>query len=296
MTPEQRLTEPMITPTPDCHVCGSARQIRIGELPLYIPGGQAPGDLLRCPDCGTWARSVDFDDPQIRAHFNVTSYTVPEREEIMRAARIDFFRSIIELATRHVSVPLSRIRALDVGVAYGHLLELYREAGARCAAVETVDLWRNRLIERGYEAYKSAREIPVDASYDIITTIDSFYYFEQPGDLLRELRPHLKSDGVLIFRLTNRTPVFRLMRLFGKPVTNDIFGDVKHSFTFHSICLLLEKTGYRIERVVLREKGKKISPLSKWLYYKLSLVASRITGIKLTPGITLVCRRNQAAE
>jgi len=285
----------MHTSTPNCRVCGNQHQTRIGDLPLYLPGGQAPGDLLKCDVCGTWARSVNFDDPEIRTHFNVTSYTVPEREECMRSARVEFFRSIIDLASRFVHLPPSGLRVLDVGVAYGHLLELYHEAGAKCAAVEIVDRLRDRLSARGYEAYRSAQDIPAGAVFDVITTIDSFYYFEQPEDLLRQLNPHLKPEGVLILRLTNRTPLLRLLRALRWPITNDIFGDVKHNFTYRGIRSLLQRTSYRIERVILGEK-KKVVPLSKWMYYKLSLIASHLSGLKLTPGIILVCRRSAAAE
>ena len=281
----------MSNPTPACRVCSNPHQIRIGDLPLYVPGGQAPSDLLRCKNCGTWARSVNFADPEIQKHFNVTSYTVPEREEQMRSARAEFFRSIIDLASRWIKAPTTGPQVLDIGAAYGHLIDLYSETGAECAAVELVDQLRERLLAKGYAAYKTPQEIPAYARFDVITAIDSFYYFEQPEELLRALRPHLKSEGVLIVRLANRTPVFRLLQILGRPISRDLFGDVKHNFTYGGIRLLLEKTGYRIERVVLTEKGKKGMPFPKWLYYKLSPAISRITGLKLTPGMILVCRR-----
>ncbi|MBI5868774.1 MAG: class I SAM-dependent methyltransferase [candidate division Zixibacteria bacterium] len=239
---------------------------------------------------------MNFADPEIQKHFNVTSYTVPEREEQMRSARTEFFRSIIDLASRCANAPATGPRVLDIGVAYGHLIELYRETGAECTALEIVDQLRERLLAKGYAAYKTALEIPADARFDVITAIDSFYYFEQPVELLRELRPHLKSEGVLIIRLANRTPVFRLLQMLGRPISRDLFGDVKHNFTYGAIRLLLEKTGYRIERTVLTEKGKKGMPFPKWLYYKLSPAVSRITGMKLTPGMILVCRGRDTKE
>ena len=69
-----------------------------------------------------------------------------------------------------------------------------------------------------------------------------------------------------------------------------MFGDAKYNFSYRGIQRLLADTGYRIERVVLNEKGKKIATRTRWLYYKLSLLASHLTGLKLTPGIILVCR------
>jgi len=51
-------------------------------------------------------------------------------------------------------------RVLDVGAAYGHLLDLYREKGAECAGIEIVDWLRDRLHEKGCAVFKTAGEIP----------------------------------------------------------------------------------------------------------------------------------------
>jgi 2-polyprenyl-3-methyl-5-hydroxy-6-metoxy-1,4-benzoquinol methylase len=289
--------EPLIpTSVPVCRVCGNPRQTRIGILPLYLPIGEAPSDLLRCKQCGSWSRSLDFDDPRIRAHFDVTSYTDPEREEIMRSARADFFRRIVNLATSSIHTPPSQQRVLDVGVAYGHLLDLYHAEGATCAAIEIVDFLRERLRDRGYDAYETVQDIPVGELFDVITSIDSLYYFEKPAELLRALHPHLKSEGVLILRVANRTPVLRLLHALRWPGLGRVFGDTKHNFSYRGIRSLLERSGFRIERVILSELRRKIATIPRRLYYRSSLIVSRTTGLKLTPGIILVCRRGDPAK
>jgi len=60
------------------------------------------------------------------------------------------------------------------------------------------------------------------------------------------------------------------------------------SFTSRGIQRLLADACYRTERVVLNEKGKKPANWGRWLYYRLSLVASHLTG--LMPGIILICQ------
>jgi SAM-dependent methyltransferase len=223
-------------------------------------------------------------------HFNVTSYTVPQVEIHVRLIRIGFLQYIIDLADRYGSPLPTNPRVLDVGAAYGHLLDLFRERGALCAGIEIVGWLRDRLHERGYAAYRAAQEVPPGARFDVITMIDSLYYVQRPGDLLRELRPRLHPDGILVLRVANRTPLFTLMRVVGRTITNDIFGDVKYNFSYRGIRQLLTDCGYQIDSVILNEKGMKIATGTRWLYYKLSLLASHLTGQTLTPGIILICR------
>lgn len=282
-------------PNPLCGACRSDRVSRVCDSTLYIPGGTLPDTIWKCIHCGTFFRGVNYDDPSVRAHFDVTSYTVPETESRARASRIGFFARIIRLASKHGPVRQRATRVLDVGAAYGYLLDLYRQQGAECAGIEIVDWLRNRLHEKGCDAFKTAAEIPDGTACDVITVIDSLYYVEQPAGLLRELRPHLAPDGTLIIRIANRTPVFNLLRLFHRPIPCDLFGDVKYNFSFGGIQHLLTDTGYQIERVVLNEKGKKTAIVKTRLYYKLSLVASHLTGLILTPGIILVCRSSGSA-
>ena len=276
-----------------CGACRSDSVSYVCDSTLYVPGGILPDTIWKCDGCGTYFRGVNYDDPLVRTHFDATSYTVPEVEGQLQASRIGFFEHIIHLGSGHNRTPGPNTRILDVGAAYGHLLDLYRQKGAECAGIEIVDWLRDRLREKGFRAFKSVGQIPEGAVFEVITMIDSLYYVQCPGDLLRELRRHLHPDGVLILRVANRTPVFHALRLLRRAIPRDVFGDVKYNLSFRGVQHLLADAGYRIKRVVLNEKGKKMAMRTRWLYYKLSLLASHLTGRKLTPGMILICRRGE---
>ncbi len=283
----------MMPQQPDSVTCGACQHrpaSRIGSATLYVHEGSLPDTLWRCPECGTYIRGLDFDDPIVQTHFEVASYTDPQREQQLLESRIGFFEHIAALALPPGQAAETQPQVLDVGPAYGHLLDIFRKKGADGSAIEIVDRLSAKLRERGITTYRSAGQIPDNVRFDIITIIDSLYCLQSPADTLRMLRNHLATDGILILRVTNRAPLLDILRLLNRPITNSLVGDAKHNFSFPGIARLLSDTGFSVERVVLNERGKRIARLKTWLYYKCSLAASKITGLKLTPGMILVCR------
>ena len=107
------------------------------------------------------------------------------------------------------------------------------------------------------------------------------------------LRPHLDADGVMILRIANRVPILNLLRILHRPITEATFGDAKNNFSYRGIRALLEVCGFSVERVILRERGKRALTRTRRAYYLLSLIASTLVRLKLTPGVILVCRRTE---
>lgn len=198
--------------------------------------------------------------------------------------------SIAQLASSFVDLSSDDTAVLDVGCSYGHLLDTFREMGVECFGLEIVDELRANLAERGYKVCRSISELTGENRFDAITFIDSLYYFEDPAEILKDIRPHLKDHGVVIVRVTNRTPMLNLCSLFNIPITNSLFGDAKHNFSYKGLKYLCESCGYIITKVVLNEKGKKMPINKTWAYYKISLILSRLFKAKLTPGIILICK------
>jgi hypothetical protein len=120
--------------------------------------------------------------------------------------------------------------------------------------------------------------------------IDSFYYFDDPLATLRAIRTRLAGDGILIMRVTNRTPVMRLLQLMGRPISDALAGDVKYNFSYRGIRCLLHEAGYEVTRIYQHERGRRGQRPLTWLYYRLAPLAGRLTGRKLGPGLVLICR------
>jgi SAM-dependent methyltransferase len=281
-------------PAPHCTACAGSDLIRVGPLPLRTREGVFEDTIFKCRSCGTFTRASDFSTPQTRTHFDVSQYTNPENETAYRQSRVPFFDHLIELAERHTGRPAAQCRVLDVGASWGHLIDQYRNRGATCTAIEISERGRAVLLDKNIDTITATDEIPVDAAFDVIMAIDSLYYFQSPEETLRQLRPHLTPDGVMVVRIANRTPLLNLLRLLRIRITEKTFGDVKSNFTFRGFKTMLETAGFRIDTVYLREKGKRVStPMRRW-YYRLSPIASKILGYKLTPGIVLICRRSDS--
>jgi len=271
-----------------CAACGAVGLSFIGELPIYVRNEDRHDTIWRCDACGTYQRAVDYTDIAAAGHFEVSSYTPLEVESQRLSDRGPFFDYLLTLGTNALKRPLADMRILDIGCAYGHLLDRAGAKGAVTAGVELVDTLRDRLPSRGHAAYRTVAEIPESEQYDLILSIDSLYYFEDPASVLQQARPHLAKGGLLMLRVPNRTPVLQLMRKLRTPITNGLFGDAKCNFSYAGMRQLLSRAGYEIVWVQMREKGKGARSAAVWLYYRLSYAASVILRRKLTPGIIIL--------
>ncbi len=281
-----------MTVTPDivCAACQGHTLEHISDIPLYVEHGNVHDTVVKCTSCGTYMRLANYADDTVRTHFNVASYTSEKQEEKFRHARLGFFEHLINLALSHLGKPPEQTTVLDIGPAYGHYVELFAKRGAAVTVVELVDRLRNRLAERGYPAYTRIDDIPAGQTFDIVSAIDSFYYIQEPAPMLEKMRQRIAPGGRLIMRVTNRPPTFNLMRLLGQSISADRFGDAKFNYSFAGITRLLERTGFAIEETYLREPGKNHPSKVTAMYYQVSLLASTLTGRKLSPGLTIIAR------
>jgi SAM-dependent methyltransferase len=275
---------------PRCGACRSTNTSAVTPIPLYVRGGEVTTTIRRCGDCGTVFRDIDFNRVAALGHFDVASYTDPHLEQRLYCSRIEFLRWILRLAQNHLNRRLADMRVCDVGCAFGHMLDLVVSTGGVAVGVEIVDTLRARIAQRGLRTYRTVDEIPRAESFDAVLLIDSLYCFEDPAAVLGSVHGRLVPDGILILRVTNRTPALRLLRLLRVPLTSARLGDAKNNFSYTGICHLLTDSGYRIVEVRQHERGKRGQRPLTWLYYRLAPIAGWLTRRKLAPGLVLICR------
>lgn len=272
-----------------CGACGRHADQWRGSIPFYLPDHDIDTQLWRCADCGTYSREIDLEDPALRRHFDVASYTNSEREARFRAVRTGFFVYLSELLQQVLNRPLGGARILDVGTAYGHFLELLKELGAYPEGVEIVAALRTVGRERGHVIHE---RIPDDRPYtfDAVTVIDSLYYTNDPLATLQRIRGMLATGGCALIRVTNRTWLLDLLHTLGIAIHRDRFGDAKYNFSPEGMLLLLDRAGFRIEEVIWEERGK-ADPrwMTRW-YYRLSELLCKYLSLRVTPGMLIIAR------
>jgi SAM-dependent methyltransferase len=280
--------------TTDCpHTCGACQSrdlLRVAKLPIYIRDGTIPDSIWRCTDCGSYQRAISFRKITALGHFDVASYTNPAAEERLRTSRHHFFLNLIQILERSHGTPLAGQRCLDIGCSYGHMLDLLRERGAETTGLEIVDRLRPLAAAKGHTLLSTLPDPHDGKRFDIIIMIDSLYLIDDPLAYLIRLRTLLSDDGRFIFRVTHRAPLFDLIRFLRQPLTDRFIGDCKHHFSYRGLRQLLAKAGYCVERVILREKGKRHRDWPSRIYYALTPPLSRLTGCKLTPGLIILAR------
>lgn len=271
-----------------CPICVSSGR-KIFNLDFYITDGSISTPVYYCKNCGIFWRI--FKDPSImNDHFKIASYTNFEREECFKNMRYKFFQQILGLIEKYHSKNSAKV-LLDFGCSYGHLIDIANCSGYKCIGIELVDHLREKLAHR-HEIYKTLDFIKSN-SIDAITSIDSLYYVNEPYAIMNDFSRVLKDNGLLIVRITNRNYFIKMMLLFRKTITPQIFGDNIISFSHKSIKFIARKTKFRIEKIIYQEDKPKKKKLFLKIGYGLFSYISRLTGIKLTPGLIYVLRKNR---
>jgi SAM-dependent methyltransferase len=276
-------------PGVECGACGKWASELAGRVNFYLRDDQVERSVWKCNECGTYIQDADFDDPIIRGHFDVASYTSLHELERWRPLRAGLFQHILDLAREHLGRELTGVHTVDFGIAYGIMLDMLRDAGAIAEGVETVEALRRSVRARGFVVHEDVYTLPRD-SYGLVTAIDSFYYINNPARALSSVRESLKTDGILIMRLANRTPYFNIRRRLGMQIPQKRFGDLKYFYSPNGVERLLSRTGFRIECIDWTDKGRRDPRFWESIYYTLSPIANRVSPVKISPGMFIVAR------
>jgi SAM-dependent methyltransferase len=271
-----------------CPICCSAATRQVNELGFYSRNGSKKTSIMLCRNCGLFWRVFEEEGFELKAHYEVTSYTNLEEEENWKRARSPFFSQLITLIQGfHKS---GQHALLDFGCSYGHLMDIAARRGLTCAGVEVVDQLRERLRPR-YAMYKTLEEVG-EERFDAITCIDSLYCSPNPVADMVQMAHLLKDDGVMVVRIANRAPLLRLMLLLHGTFTNDQIGDQLFAFNDKAVRLLAGKAGLAVRKVILREH-KRI--WDSWFYllaYGLLPLFCTVTALKWTPGLTYILQKD----
>lgn len=274
-------------PVPLCGGCGLSVGEHAGVIPFYLPDRIIQSDIWRCIECGTYTRDIDLSNPDIQRHFEVASYTDLTAEHRIRAVRIGFFDYVLDLLQQHLGRPMTGMRLLDFGCAYGHFLERLRELEIPAEGVEIVRALRETVRQRGLTVHAQPPE-PGSTTFDIVVSIDSLYYTNDPLATLRGLRALMPPNGCLLIRVANRTWLLDMLYRLGISIESAHFGDAKYNFSPTGIISLLQRAGFQIDEVRWSEKGKADPRLLMRVYYTVAPLLSEFLSWRVAPGMLLL--------
>lgn len=231
-----------------CPICGP------GSARLFI---QSNGkDVLRC-DCALLFSSPRPSNGDIRAHF--------ENEYIAGEQRVEVdFVSLREHTLRAESQIVKALnprggRLLDIGAASGAFLRCF--ASDKHWSAEGVEpshvaarYAKDRVGVNVHRGFLQDQGFP-DDSFNVVTSLDSFYFHPDPNGDLEEIARILLPGGMLIMEIPGLR--FRLLKNTGL-VCRLLYGEKArlnaglhlYFYSARTLSLLAGKHGFVLERVI----------------------------------------------
>jgi SAM-dependent methyltransferase len=232
-----------------CPLCSGLEQRNLSEY---------KGIFLRmCLNCGG---SYVFPQPSptdLVAHFHNDHFPTDEKDLVCD------FEMNRENVLSHIADYIQRRRRrgkiLDVGCATGlFLARFFQTPNWETSGVELAPIAAEKAAEKGVRVYRGDIHQAQfsESSFDVITVLDAFYYFRDPGRELAEFRRVLARDGLLVLELPLATsriwrtsrPLGRLLSGTRRPLLQT--SDHLFYFTPESVALLLSRCGFRVESII----------------------------------------------
>ena len=276
-----------------CPICRQP-MILAGHANYSNRSSQYKTPMYQCSPCDIFYRVVD--DAVMIDHYYAVSYVQKEYESWYYDSRINFFEFILVLALKYAKAnskeQTQQLSLVDFGSSFGHLLELAKIKEIKAIGVELNEDCLLSCKQKGLTVYKDIKEIP--EKVDIITTIDSLYCVPNCREILAEMKNALKTDGILVVRITNRNLYAKFMKRYVYKGDLSTIGDAIISHSLKSLKKLFALTGFQLLKVIPDHgKGKRLS-FKKNVYYLLGYILTLLTAKRfiITPGIIVIAKPN----
>lgn len=233
-------------------------------------------------------------------HFENCRYT--HQSDVQYLERTSFFDRLHAMIISSLTKGEGKRRILDVGCGFAHFLMGFRDLGWETWGVERVVRCADYAFQQGVRVIAgtsfSEKHFPMEF-FDVITYVDSLYYFKNPLDTLNSARKHLKTGGILFVRVTNRNFLLFVWGLLSTVVSSNgmipfwVLGDALTSFSPKGLKLLLDKMRFKEIKLYPDHGAGRRRPLPMRIGYRLLYMVSAITRhrILLTPGLIAFARK-----
>jgi SAM-dependent methyltransferase len=185
---------------------------------------------------------------------------------------------------------------LDVGCATGYFLTRFFPGHEwRISGVELSRRFAEQAAENGVSVYcGDISQAPfAKQSFDVITVLDTFYYFPDPRATLAELHHRLKPEGLLLLELPlARSRIWRATSSLGRLLSGtqlSLLESSDHLFYYEpgSIARLMGRCGFQVQAIRPLPGSTHSDPLRNAMnksFSALSVVLNGISGSRLFLG------------
>jgi SAM-dependent methyltransferase len=273
-------------PSVACAICLDPAK-KWGNANLRTARGKIATPISYCSGCDVFFR--DMAEGVEVSHLEVAGYNRSGEGRLRR--RSGLYRYLLSMVESELDDGSASL--LDVGTGHGRLLEIARDDGIDVAGVEVV-----QRLRRGV---RSELQVPCWATLDqvrgrfrAVTFVDSFQYFDDPHQTMRDLARVLDKDGLLLLRVPNRNWLVQLVHRVKPDRQFEPLADAYIGWSLRGLRRLLNEHGYRIKQVRFLDRGlHRPKKLVSAVDAALALV-SRLTSISGRPislGLIVVARR-----
>ena len=277
-----------------CPVCLLDTQSWVRALTFSIGPREVLTSVYACGHCGSVWRDLSGCRSWREAYFSTGPYNDRAEGEQWRGHRQALFAQCRAIL-RQVGHGSGRL--LDVGCAYGHLLNSFSKYGWVCVGIEIAPRLRAHLQSNGqHRVYRNADDLPPTETFDAITLIDSLNCNSEPYQYLTQLTQLLAPQGVILLRIANRALAVRLFaRWLPSRWLSGLLGDQVVAVTYHGIEVMAERLGLCI-LAVEQETVQSYLPrqFPRWLCHRRLPAVGKLTGMRASPGLLCVLTRSDA--
>ncbi len=249
----------------------------------------APLRVVQCVECG-----LVYRNPVERARELVAAY----EEESPTTARMRALHETQRTSYAAQAARLTRVfgrrgSGIEVGSYVGAFLAATRDAGWQFSGVDVSACANEFTRSLGFQVHDGSIESVEPARrVDVVAIWNCLDQLADPASTIRAARAHLTPGGMLALRVPNgacwatmrgwlRTPLAPVAREW--LALNNLLGfPYRHGFTPGSISRLVERLGFRVERIV----GDVLVPLADRWTRRWAAVEERV----LKSAMTLVAR------
>jgi 2-polyprenyl-3-methyl-5-hydroxy-6-metoxy-1,4-benzoquinol methylase len=255
----------------------------------------------RCKNCKAYFYTEQFDNTIEVQHGSNTSYGEEKSGINLGVYKQYLYSTILNLLIENGGK--KDLKVLDVGCSYGGLLKFLKNKNfSDIYGIDILPQPIQYLKSEGYnvENYSSVDQLENNMLFDVVTVIDTNYYWPNQQKEIEAIRNHLKNNGLLIMRVTDKSWLVSA-GIFIKKIALNLgikiiargLNDHRFSMPVKSLLKLLKDEGFSMEKINI--SGAYYSN-SSTLAVKLSFIFGdiiyRISGLFIAPGAVIVAKKN----